>query len=97
LKAFQDAFTECQLEPVKLDGTGTDINAVRRLSVRKAFDARYTVDSKTPKQAENTRDKAFNRGLEAAVASWNVHEREWNGTAWLWRVVLDKKDGKDKK
>jgi hypothetical protein len=96
LKAFKDAFTECPLETVTMDGTGTDINAVRRDSVRKAFDARYSVDSKTPEQAENTRDKAFNRGLEAAVASWNIHEREWNGTAWLWRVVPDKKDKKDK-
>jgi hypothetical protein len=85
VRAFREAFVEASSasELVRVQGDGPAVKAVRRDLVRKAFDARYVTDAEN--QAEAHR-KAFDRGLAAAMATWNTHQGQWNGAKWIWRI-----------
>ncbi len=94
VRAFREAFTEAIIasgEQVQVQGDGPSVKAVRREAVRKAFDARYVSDAKDQKEAHR---KAFERGLEAAIADWRIHQGQWSGAKWIWQIEPGQKGQK---
>jgi hypothetical protein len=88
MRALRDAIAET------MDGRSTfitprngmaPVKAVKVKDLREEFDRRYVVDDSDPKQARNTKGRAFKRALDRLLIS-EFSAGSTQGQDWIWRI-----------